>query len=72
MGGHHGNAGFLSFCWSRRDAANQSRSELFRDSDLFQHRVGGMPGQDRMVNRKTALRYRAVPDFVVSFADRSK
>jgi len=41
---------------------------LFRDSGLFQHRVGGVQGQDLMVYGKTPLRDRAVPDFMVSFA----
>jgi hypothetical protein len=44
------------------------RSELFRDTGLFQYRTGGVPGQDFLVDRKTTLSDRAVPDFVISSA----
>jgi hypothetical protein len=51
-------------------AALASKSELFRNTGLLQHCVGGVPGQDFLVNRKTPMRHRAVPDFMVSSARR--
>jgi hypothetical protein len=45
-----------------------TKSELLRDTGLPQHRIGGMPREDLLVYGETALRDRAVPDFMVAAA----
>src|ERR1035437_5354552 len=45
-----------------------TKSKLLRDTGLFQHRVGGGPGQNFRVYRKTPLCGRTVPDFMVTSA----
>lgn len=44
------------------------KSKSLRDTGLPQHRVGRVPGQDLAVHRKTLLRDRTEPDFMVTFA----
>lgn len=50
------------------DNSRDRKSKLLRDTGLPQHRVGGMPGEDLPVYRKTPSCYRAVPDFMVPSA----
>lgn len=42
------------------------RSELLRETSLFEHSVCGMAGQNFLIDRKSPLIERAVPDFVVA------
>ena len=44
------------------------KSELLGDAGLLQHGVGGMAGQNLVIDREAAVRDRAVPDFVIAAA----
>ena len=40
--------------------------EVLADAGLFEHRVGGVPGLDVVVDGEGAVGYRAPPDLVVT------